>query len=69
MSNNFDTEMPSWILLIASAKISATVNSFILEIRFSGGNAMVFSTINSLIADFSILSIAGPERTGCVQQA
>lgn len=30
---------------------------------------MEFVTTNSLILEFSIRSIAGPERTGCVQHA
>ena len=32
-------------------------------------NKIEFVTINSLIAEFSIRSLAGPDKTGCVQQA
>ena len=55
--------------MIASANKSATVNTSILSNFFSSGSFIVSNTINLVIEDSFILSIAGPDKTACVQQA
>ena len=52
-----------------SANNSPTDNCVILGLRFSSGRLIVLVVTNSLIAEFSIRSTAGPERIGCVQAA
>ena len=55
--------------MIASPINGATESSCTLSIFFSSGNTIEFVTTNSLIFEFWIRSIAGPDNTGCVQQA
>src|SRR5699024_810791 len=67
--NNGDTERFSWIRTIASAINSDTVTCLILSIRFSSVRKIESETTTSSKSESSKRWIAGPDNTGCVQQA
>ena len=68
-SNNVLTDFSSNTRTIASAKSLAIENCLIFGDCFVSGNSIEFVMTNSLIFELSIRSIAGPDNTGCVQQA
>lgn len=57
------------VFRIALAKRGADEMTLILSICFSEGREIVSKTTISLMLDFSSRSMAGPEKTGWVQEA
>src|SRR5690606_41681150 len=68
-SNKVLTDFCSCTRMNVSARSGATVNCLILSIFFSSAREIELLTTSSLMTESWMRWTAGPERTGCVQQA
>ena len=69
-TNNDETDVSSWIDLLACPSSRATESTTTLfDSRPGGDSGIVLVTISLSIGDFSIRSIAAPDSTPCTAQA